>query len=162
MIASAEDEQTEECDATASQNNESPSETGDSDADPNYSLSDASYSDTSDNNSYSFDEINVSALSEPQNTDLTTEDESRNAKSKKRKRAMPSEWKRNYAKLLRNTGHENRTIKRGTEIPERKIPRGATGGLKCFSEFSERKIHDIIKRYWSLGNINAQRILSLC
>jgi len=67
MLASAEDEQTEECDANASPNNESPSETGDSDADPNYSLSDDSYSETSDNKSSSFDEINVSALSEPQN-----------------------------------------------------------------------------------------------
>ena len=79
---------------------------------------DASYSDTSDNKSSSFDEVNVSALKEPQNTDLTTEEESRNPKSRKRKRAMPSEWKRNDTKLLRNTGHENRTIKRGTEIPE--------------------------------------------
>jgi hypothetical protein len=38
MLVSAEDEQTGECDATASPNNESPSETGDSDADQNYSL----------------------------------------------------------------------------------------------------------------------------
>jgi len=36
MLASAEDEKTEKCDATASPNNESPSETGDSDAAPNY------------------------------------------------------------------------------------------------------------------------------
>ena len=38
----------EECDAAASPNNESTSETGDSEADPNYSFSDDSYSDTSD------------------------------------------------------------------------------------------------------------------
>jgi hypothetical protein len=50
---------------------------------------------------------------------LTTEEESRNPKI--RKRAVPSEWKRNDTKLLRNTGHENRTIKRGTEIPEWKV-----------------------------------------
>jgi hypothetical protein len=46
VLASAEDEQREECDAAVSQNNESASETGDSEADPNYSLSDDSYSDT--------------------------------------------------------------------------------------------------------------------
>ena len=92
MIASAEDEQTEECDATASQNNESPSETGDSDADPNYSLSDDSYSDTSDNKSSSFDKINVSALNEPQNIDLTTDKENRKPKNRKRKRTVPLEW----------------------------------------------------------------------
>jgi len=49
MLASAEDEQTEECDATASPNNESTSATGDPDTNPDYSLSDDSYSDTSDN-----------------------------------------------------------------------------------------------------------------
>jgi hypothetical protein len=49
MLASAEDEQTEECDTTASPNNESASATGDPDTDPDYSLSDDSYSDTSDN-----------------------------------------------------------------------------------------------------------------
>ena len=76
---------------------------------------------------------------------------------------MPLEWKRKN-KLLRNTGPAYRTFKRGTEIPERKIrpTRGATGGLECFSEFSERKRRDIITRYWSLGNVNAQRILILC
>jgi hypothetical protein len=41
--------QTEECDATASQENES--DTGDYDAGPNFSLSADSYSDTSDNKS---------------------------------------------------------------------------------------------------------------
>jgi hypothetical protein len=73
MLPSAEDEQTE-VDATASPNNESASESGDSDADPNYSLSDYSYSDTSDYKSSSFDEINVSALNEPQYRDLTTKE----------------------------------------------------------------------------------------
>ena len=43
MLASAEDERRQECDVTASPNNESPSEPGDSDTDPNYSLSDDSY-----------------------------------------------------------------------------------------------------------------------
>ena len=38
------------------------SDTGDCDADPNYSLSDDSYSDTSDNKSSSFDDVSVSAL----------------------------------------------------------------------------------------------------
>jgi len=61
MLASAEDEQTEECDATASPNNDSVSATGYPDADPDYSLNDDSYSDTSDDQSSSFDEVDVSA-----------------------------------------------------------------------------------------------------
>ena len=51
MFVCTEGEQTEQCDATASPNDESPSQTGNSDADPNYSLSDDSYSDSSDSNS---------------------------------------------------------------------------------------------------------------
>jgi hypothetical protein len=66
VLSSAKDEQTEQCDATASPKNESPSETGDSDADPNYSVSDTSY------NSFSYDDVNVSALSESQPADATT------------------------------------------------------------------------------------------
>jgi len=41
----------EQCDATASPNDESPTENGDSDVDLNYSLNDNSYSDSSDSNS---------------------------------------------------------------------------------------------------------------
>jgi hypothetical protein len=53
--------------------------------------------------------------------DSTTEKENRKPKSKKSKRAVSSEWKRNKTKLLRNTGHAYRNYKRGTKIYERKI-----------------------------------------
>jgi hypothetical protein len=59
VLASVGEEQTQECDATALPINESASETGDSDSDPNYSLSDDYYSDTSDNKSSSFQKIKV-------------------------------------------------------------------------------------------------------
>jgi hypothetical protein len=55
LLASAEDKRTKECDATSWPNNESPSETGDSDFDPNFSLSDDFYSYNFDNKSSSFD-----------------------------------------------------------------------------------------------------------
>jgi hypothetical protein len=73
------------------------------------------------------------------------------------------EWERNKTKLLLSTQHAFRTFKKGTEIPERKIhpPCGATCGLKSFSQLSEQEGVDIFKRYWSLGDSNAQRILSL-
>jgi len=88
MFASAEYEQTLE-DATALPKKESASETGDSNPNPNYSLSDHSSSDISDNKSSSFDEVNVSALNEKRNIDLTKEKENRKLKSRKRKRAVP-------------------------------------------------------------------------
>jgi accessory colonization factor AcfC len=119
VLASAEDEQTEECDVTASPNKESVSETGDSEADPKFSLSDHSYSDTSDKKSFSFDEVNVSALYELQNIDLTTEKNNRKPNNIKRQKAIPSEWKRNKTNLPRNTGHAYRSFKKGSEIPKR-------------------------------------------
>jgi hypothetical protein len=65
-------------DATATPNDESPYETGESDVDQNYSLRDDSYTDNSDINSSSLHEVSVSALNEPQNVDWTTETEKRN------------------------------------------------------------------------------------
>jgi len=100
MFASVEDEQTQGCDATVSPNNES--ETGDFDADPNYSSSDDSYSDPSDNMSSliknkipSFDEINVATLNGPQNTDFTAKKKKQGVEEQKIKIAVPSEWKIN-------------------------------------------------------------------
>jgi hypothetical protein len=74
----------------------------------------------------------TSALNEPHNIDLTTEKENRKLRSRKIKRAVLSEWKRNRTKLLRNSGQACRTFTRGTEIPERKIRPacGATCRLK--------------------------------
>jgi len=45
-------------------------------------------------------------LNEPHNIDLTTEGK-KEAEEQKIKRAVPSEWKRNKTKLLRNAGHTN-------------------------------------------------------
>jgi hypothetical protein len=53
-------------------------------------LNDDSYSDTSDDNSSSFDEVHVSALNEPQNIDFTTNKENSRPKSIKRKTVVQS------------------------------------------------------------------------
>ena len=113
--------------------------------------------------SSSLDEINVSALNETQHTDLATKKENRKPKSRKRNRAVTSEWKGNITNLLLNTQQAFRLFEKGTEIPERKVrpPCGATCGLKSFSQFSEQERVDIFKIFWSLGDSNAQRILSL-
>ena len=89
--------------------------------------------------------------------------DNRKLKGRKRKGSAPSERKRNKTNLLRNIGHAHRTFKRDTVIPEWKIctPFGATCRLKYFSKFSEQERVDILKRYWSLGDINVQRILTL-
>jgi len=47
----------------------------------------------------------LSTLNERQNVDSKTERKIRKPNSIKIKRAVPSEWKRNKTKLLRNAGH---------------------------------------------------------
>ena len=74
----------EECDATASPNDESPSENDDSDVDPNYSLSDDSYCDSSDSNRTSLFEVRVCALNETQNVEFTIEKGNKKPNSRKR------------------------------------------------------------------------------
>jgi len=57
----------EKSDAAASPNTESPSETGDSEAEPKYALSDDSCLDSSDSNSSSLFEVSVCALNGTEN-----------------------------------------------------------------------------------------------
>jgi len=97
LLVCTEGEQMEECDDTASPNDESQYETGDSNVDRNYSTSDDSHSDTSDSNISSLHEVSVSALNEPQNLDLTAERENRNRRE--RNTAIQSEWKTYITKI---------------------------------------------------------------
>ena len=75
----------EESDATASPNTESPSETGDSEAELKYSLSGDSCSDSSHSNSSSLHEVSVCALNGTQNVDLTIQRENRKQRAENRK-----------------------------------------------------------------------------
>ena len=104
----------------------------------------------------------MSALNEPHNTDFNTEKENWKANIKKRKIAVPSEWKINKIMMLRNTGHKYRTFRRGTDIPDRKsVPLRATGRLIFFFNLSVRERRDIFKRHRSLEDIKVQKILGL-
>lgn len=90
----------------------SESEIDDSDADPNYENLDRIES-----------RISESAESFSSISEIVQEE---NIKPKSRKRkANPALWKRNRAKVLRNSGQEYKTLKKGKLVPSRKI------GLPC-------------------------------
>jgi len=74
----------EQCDATASLYAESPYQTGDSDFEPKYTLSDDPCSGTSDSNSSSLHVVKVCALNKTQNSDLTVERGNRNQRAEKK------------------------------------------------------------------------------
>jgi hypothetical protein len=59
-------------------------------------LSDSSYSDTSDFRSTLFDEINVSALNEPQNRDLTTKERKQEVEKEKKKKHRAIRMEKKY------------------------------------------------------------------
>jgi hypothetical protein len=61
----------EECDDTASPNDNSAPENGDSEVDPNYSLLVDSNSDSSNSNSSSLHEVNICVLNGKPNVELT-------------------------------------------------------------------------------------------
>ena len=88
MFVCTEDAQLEQCDATASPNNESPSETVDSDVDSINSLSDDSYSDSSDSNNSSLHEVNICVLNRTENVDLTIQRKNMKPNSRKGKRTI--------------------------------------------------------------------------
>jgi hypothetical protein len=62
LLVCTDGELMDECDDTASLNDESPSENADSGVEPNYSLSVDSYSDSSNSNSSSLYEVNICVL----------------------------------------------------------------------------------------------------
>jgi hypothetical protein len=74
----------EQCDATASLYTESPYQTGDSDFEPKYSLSNDPCPGNSDSNSSSLHVVKICALNKPQNSDLTVERENRNQRAEKK------------------------------------------------------------------------------
>jgi hypothetical protein len=88
VFVCTEDEQMEQCDDTASPNEESPSETGDSDIESSNSLSDYSYSDSSDSNSSSLREVSICVLNGTENVDLTIQRKSKKPNSRKGKRTI--------------------------------------------------------------------------
>ena len=149
----------EQCDDTASPNDESPSENGDSNVEPNYSLSDDSYSDSSDRNSCWLDEVQ---LNETQNVDLTVEREKQETKSRESKITIQSEWKGNKTGLIRNTGYTYRPFKRSTEVPERTI-RLLVEQLVYWSIFlsSPSRKHLIFKKMAVCGRYQCQKKLHI-
>jgi len=152
LFVSAEDEQKEQRDATASPYTESPYETGDSNVDPNYSLYGDPYSNSSDSNSSSLHEVKVSALNEPQNLDLIAERENRNQRAEKEREPFNQngkEIKSNCYEIHRTHTHTHRNFKRSTEVPERKM-RPLVGPLverNIFLSSPNRK-HLIFQTIW--------------
>jgi hypothetical protein len=111
VFDSAEGEQTEKCDVTVSPNTESPSETGDSDGDPNFSLGDDSCSGTSDSNSSSLHEVSGSALNEPQNVDLTAERDKTGTKEQIKKKSRGIRMGRNKTSYYETQDTHTETLK---------------------------------------------------
>lgn len=79
-------------------------------------------------------------------------------KTRKRK-SIPSEWKRNKAKKLRNSGQAYRTILKGKLVNEREmgVPCKSNCKFSCSNKFSEEERAVIFTKYWNFSDITTQR-----
>lgn len=131
-----------------------PFSSDDSMADPNYASSEESSTSASSSNKTE-DRRRLVPLEE-------NKDEPNNNTNKKRTRkrkAAPSEWKRNKAKVLRNSGQAYNTINKGTAVLQRqmKVPCSDRCQLKCTSKFLEEERLAIFTKYWALADVVKQR-----
>lgn len=121
----------------------------DSDADKDYFL--LSSESTSDSSSTSAEEVDNQA-------EMEKENEVEKKIISRKRRANPSQWKRNKRKFLRNCGQEYKS-KKNNIVSARHLrsPCGETCRLKCSSKFTENERLKIFEKFWDLGDINKQR-----
>lgn len=79
--------------------------------------------------------------------------------SKKRKRNQ-GEWKKTLAKKLRNSGQEYYSLNNGKLQKAKKMLKpcnAETCRFKCLAKFSEEERQILFKKFWVLGDLQAQR-----
>lgn len=82
------------------------------------------------------------------------------AKMGRKRKAVPEEWRKNKAKLLRNCGKAYiSTSKSQKQMPERQIKPTCTEKctLKCYNKINEENRQLIFMNYWKMGDLDNQR-----
>lgn len=95
-----------------------------------------------------------------ENLENTVDDGNKKAKTGRKRKAVPEEWSKNKAKLLRNSGKAyTSTSKSQKQMQERQIKPTCTEKckLKCYNKISEEKRKLIFMNYWKMGNLDKQR-----
>lgn len=134
----------------------------DSDKDPDYSSSNSESSSECESETLS---SNTEMAVVQDNTNAIAENDITIKRTKKRKcnRLL---WKKNSAKIARNSGKEYVSSSKSARVikaREMKAPCGDTCKLKCNSRVSAESRQYIFENYWALGNSQRQRdYLSSC
>lgn len=103
-------------------------------------------------------EDEIATLNENQENTVDVGNEK--AKTGRKRKAVPEEWRKNKAKLLRNSGKAyTSTSKSQKQMKERQIKPTCNEKckLKCYNKISEEKRKLIFKNYWKLGDLEKQR-----
>ncbi|CAG4944667.1 unnamed protein product [Colias eurytheme] len=109
------------------------------------------------------EDLAVSSSSEDETAtinDNTVQDGNDKAKKGRKRKAVPEEWRKNKAKLLRNCGKAYiSTSKSQKPMPERQMKPTCTEKckLKCYNKISEEKRQLIFMNFWKLGDLDKQR-----
>ncbi|XP_045491096.1 uncharacterized protein LOC123690980 [Colias croceus] len=109
------------------------------------------------------EDLAVSSSSEDETTtinDNTVQDENDKAKKGRKRKAVPEEWRKNKAKLLRNCGKAYiSTSKSQKPMPERQMKPTCTEKckLKCYNKINEEKRQLIFMNFWKMGDLDKQR-----
>ena len=137
------EEPSEEVEENDTSNEEDPFYSDDSIQDPDYA--------TDESSSSSEEGVPLITLQE----DKTEQDKK---KTRKRK-ADPTEWKRNKTKVLRNSGQSYNTLNKNKLVQGRqiKMPCDDRCKLKCSIMFTDQDRAAIFKKYWDFADISKQR-----
>lgn len=137
-------------DSSVNEENEDPFYNSDeSDKDPNYVHS----------GSESSDECECEVL---ENLEIETEQQldGETAKRTKKRKRNKSTWKKNAAKIARNSGNQYVSSSKSKKIiaaREIKPPCKDTCKPKCNTKINDESRREIFKRYWALGSTQRQR-----
>lgn len=132
---------------SSSSDSETDFSSDDSVQDPNYSSDSSSSSENSSN-----EQLN-------RETETNENKEVVEKKNTRKRKAVPSKWKKNCTKQLRNSGKSYKTLGKGLEIPERtlKPPCNERCKQKCSLKFSKEERLAIFKNYWEMADVVKQR-----
>lgn len=75
-----------------------------------------------------------------------------------KKKEMKPHWKREHLKYLRNTGQAYVTKGAKIQTARRVQPACTSCKMRCTEKFTDKQRETIFRHFWSLGNVEKQRI----
>lgn len=129
------------------------------------SQNDFSSDDVDNDPDFLYKDLELSSTSEDESITMSNRREKiieieQEKKKGRKRRAVPKEWKKNKAKLLRNSGKAYLSSSKSKKLmKERELKPTCNDKckLKCFNKISEEKRQIIFSNYWKMADLEKQR-----